>query len=39
MVRHTGADTKQEILDAASRLFSDYGYQGTSLADIAQEIG
>ena len=39
MVRHTGADTKQEILTAASRLFSDYGYQGTSLADIAREIG
>jgi len=39
MVRHTGADTKQEILNAASRLFSDYGYQGTSLADIAHEIG
>jgi AcrR family transcriptional regulator len=39
MVRHTGADTKQEILKAASRLFSDYGYQGTSLADIAHEIG
>lgn len=39
MVRRTGADTKQEILSAASRLFSDYGYRGTSLADIAHEIG
>jgi AcrR family transcriptional regulator len=39
MVRHTGADTKQEILNAATRLFSDYGYRGTSLADIAHEIG
>jgi AcrR family transcriptional regulator len=39
MVRRTGADTKQEILIAASRLFSAYGYQGTSLADIAREIG
>jgi len=39
MVRRTGADTRQEILNAASRLFSDYGYQGTSLADIAHEIG
>ena len=39
MVRRTGADTKQEILNAATRLFSDYGYRGTSLADIAHEIG
>ena len=39
MVRRTGADTKQEILTAATRLFSDYGYRGTSLADIAHEIG
>jgi AcrR family transcriptional regulator len=39
MVRHTGADTKQEILNAATRLFSDFGYRGTSLADIAHEIG
>jgi AcrR family transcriptional regulator len=39
MVRRTGADTKQEILAAATRLFSDYGYRGTSLADIAHEIG
>src|ERR1035437_2161951 len=39
MVRHTGADTKQEILNAATRLFSDYGYRGTSLSDIAHEIG
>jgi len=39
MVRRTGADTRQEILNAATRLFSDYGYRGTSLADIAHEIG
>ena len=39
VVRRTGADTRQEILNAATRLFSDYGYRGTSLADIAHEIG
>ena len=39
MVRHTGADTKAEILGAATRLFSDFGYRGTSLSDIAHEIG
>jgi AcrR family transcriptional regulator len=39
MLRRTGAETKQEILSAATRLFSDYGYRGTSLADIAHEIG
>jgi len=39
MVRRTGADTRQEILDAATRLFGDFGYRGTSLADIAHEIG
>jgi AcrR family transcriptional regulator len=39
MVRHTGADTKQEILNTATRLFGDFGYRGTSLADIAHEIG
>ena len=39
MVRRTGADTKQEILNAATHLFGDFGYRGTSLADIAHEIG
>ena len=39
MARRTGADTKQDILNAATRLFSNYGYRGTSLADVAQEIG
>ncbi|MGV8966565.1 MAG: TetR/AcrR family transcriptional regulator [Cellulomonas sp.] len=39
MLRRTGADTKREILAAATRLFNDYGYRGTSLADIAHEIG
>jgi AcrR family transcriptional regulator len=39
MVRRTSADTRQEILNAATRLFKDYGYRGTSLADIAREIG
>jgi AcrR family transcriptional regulator len=39
MVRRTGADTKHEILNAATRLFGEFGYRGTSLADIAHEIG
>lgn len=39
MVRRRGSDTRQEILAAATRLFSAYGYRGTSLADIAHAIG
>lgn len=38
MVRRTGADTRQEILEAATRLFIAYGYRGTSLSDIANAI-
>lgn len=39
MLRRTGADTKREVLAAATRLFSEHGYRGTSLADIGHEIG
>ena len=32
-------DRKQEILENATRLFADYGFQGTSFALVAQAIG
>lgn len=32
-------DTRQRILDAAQNLFNQYGYNGVSLHDIAEEIG
>ena len=33
------AQTRQDILSAARRLFADHGYQSTKIADIAQEAG
>src|SRR5262245_10972114 len=32
-------DTRQEILDAALELFSDKGYFGTSMREIARAVG
>ena len=32
-------ERKQEILDTAMRLFYEKGYEKTSIADIAKEIG
>ncbi|MCI9466953.1 MAG: TetR/AcrR family transcriptional regulator [Ruminiclostridium sp.] len=32
-------DTRQEILDAARRLFNQRGYNGVSLQDIARSVG
>ena len=34
-----GAKSRDEILDAASRMMSSRGYEGTSVADIARESG
>lgn len=32
-------DTKQEILKTALKLFSDKGYESTSVAEIADAVG
>ena len=34
-----GTETRQEILDAARRLFNQRGYNGVSLQDIARSVG
>lgn len=33
------SETKERILDAAERLFADFGYRATSLRDITSEAG
>lgn len=37
--RTSGADTRKRALNVALRLFTQQGYQGTSLRDIADELG
>ena len=34
-----GTDTRNKLLDAAERLFAEYGYAGTSLRDISNDAG
>lgn len=37
--RTTGSDTRKRAQDVALRLFTQRGYEGTSLRDIADELG
>ncbi len=37
--RRAGGDTQQAFIDVARRLFAERGYNGTSIADIAKEMG
>ncbi len=37
--RTSGADTRKRALNVALRLFTQQGYEGTSLRDIADELG
>lgn len=37
--RTTGADTRKRAQDVALRLFTQRGYEGTSMRDIADELG
>jgi TetR/AcrR family transcriptional regulator len=37
--RRSGAHTREQILDAAERLFATRGYRGTSLEEIGREAG
>lgn len=35
----SAADTREKILDVARRLFTEHGYEATSLREIADELG
>ncbi|MGZ7095989.1 MAG: TetR/AcrR family transcriptional regulator, partial [Methanobacterium sp.] len=32
-------NTKERIFDAAIKLFAQYGFEGTSMREIAEEVG
>lgn len=37
--RREGVETEKAFIEVATRLFAEQGYKGTSIADIAREIG
>jgi AcrR family transcriptional regulator len=39
MPRTTGTETRERILDVALELFTEHGYDKTSLRDIAEQLG
>ncbi|MFD1052660.1 TetR family transcriptional regulator [Kibdelosporangium lantanae] len=38
-MKRDAEQTRQRILDISGRLFAEQGYAGTTIADIARELG
>ncbi len=39
MTKQTTLDARSRVIEAADRLFAEYGYSAVALRDIAQEVG